>query len=107
MVLVFLKQILAISSFRAGYFNVINCAFKKVIQLPLTSTTMTSKVLLFRAPANNDSKNADSYEEFLGKNGVIAESVNVLEFQFVNIDKLAVKLHVPNSYSGKDVFFFH
>ena len=59
---------------------------------------MAIKVLLLKAPSDDDTK--DSYQEHLQSLGFEVSLVPVIEFSWVNSDSLLAKLEEAESYNG-------
>ena len=69
-----------------------------VIRLVCFRWKMAIKVLLLKAPSDDDTK--DSYQEHLQSLGFEVSLVPVIEFSWVNSDSLLAKLEEAESYSG-------
>ncbi|RZF38056.1 hypothetical protein LSTR_LSTR006455 [Laodelphax striatellus] len=61
---------------------------------------MKSNVLIFKAAPEDSEKTKDIYQEQLEDNNFGVEIVNVIQFNYKNLDVLKTKLTRPNEYSG-------
>ena len=59
---------------------------------------MVIKVMLLKAPSDDDSK--DSYREHLQSLGMVVSLVPVIEFSFLESDSLLTQLSKPEDYDG-------
>ncbi|KAL0277601.1 UNVERIFIED_CONTAM: hypothetical protein PYX00_004834 [Menopon gallinae] len=63
-------------------------------------SNVLGQVVIFKAPTDSDKEQKDAYREVLSSGGFDVINVPVLDFEFINLEVLSVKLNQPEDYSG-------